>query len=206
MGSLHRTITSGSIILLVIGAVSATRAQDVTVSVGRVIPGYAVAVAPAEGAPHTMCEPSCELVLPRGEVAIGWRRDDRPIEWQRTISLVDDLRLDVRLEDRSALRHAGYGLLIAGGLLLAASAIVASPPPPTRPENGWFGERHGLVFAGIAGGIVIAFGVSGVALALVFERDAPAIDAVPVDDAPSEDATAEEATGVASIDADRERE
>ncbi|WP_236517790.1 hypothetical protein [Sandaracinus amylolyticus] len=155
-------------------------AQDVTVSRGVVLPGYEVVVAPREGAPRTLCEPSCELSLPRGEVRLGWRRGDA-IEWQRDVHLTNDLRVDLRLEDRSLLRGTGHALLIAAGVLLGAVAIVGIATEPQPPDYGWFGDRHGLVFAGIAGGVVIALGVPGIALSLVFERDEPALELVPVD-------------------------
>ncbi|WP_157070363.1 hypothetical protein [Sandaracinus amylolyticus] len=161
-------------------APSIAAAQDVTVSRGLVLPGYEVVVAPRDGAPRTLCEPSCELALPRGEVRLGWRRDD-VIEWQREVLLAHDLRVDLRLEDRSLLRGTGHALLIAAGVLLGAAAIVGIATEPQPPDYGWFGDRHGLVFAGIAGGVVLALGVPGVALSLVFEQDAPGLDLVPVD-------------------------
>lgn len=155
-------------------------AQDATISRGVSVPGYEIVVAPREGAPRTLCDPDCELVLPRGDVRLGWRRG-AAIEWQRDLLLDRDVRVDVRIQDLSLLRGAGYALLVTAAVLLGATAIVGIATEPTPPDHGWFGEQHGLVFAGIAGGIVLAFGGPGVGLALAFQHDAPGLDVVPED-------------------------
>lgn len=154
----------------------------VTLTRGDAPPGFALAVATA-GDPETrvLCEPECALSVAAGaEVRVGMRRGDA-VEWQHHLVAERDLRLDVRLVDRSALRGAGYALIVATGALLLATAIVGVATEPTPPELGWFGGDHALVFAGIAGGIVVALGVPGVALALAFERDDPAVEIVPAD-------------------------
>lgn len=161
------------------GVAAPARAEEPRIVAGEVLPGWAIAVAPADGVPRVLCEPSCEVALPVGPTRIGWRREDREIEWQQTIVLDRDLRVDLRFVDRAAQRHAGYGLLVAAGVLLAATAIVGIATEPRPPETGRFGSRHALVFAGIAGGVVVAFGAPSVALA--FERDPPGLEIVPFD-------------------------
>lgn len=151
------------------------------VRAGRAPPGYAIAIATPDGMPRVLCEPACELAMPRGEARIGWRREGGEIEWQRALEIEGDLRLDVRLEDRSVYRSLGYGIIIAGALLIAATAILGIATEPQPPELGWFGPQHGLAFAAIAGGILLAFGIPGVVLSLVNERDTPALDAIPID-------------------------
>ena len=158
----------------------AASSQRATISRGVVVPGYELAVAPRGGAPLTLCAPDCELTLPRGEVRLGWRRHGE-IEWQRDLFLDRDLRVDVRVQDFSALRGAGHALLIAAGVLIGATAIVGIATEPEPPDHGWFGQRHGLAFAAITGGIVLALGVPGIALSLLFEQDAPGLELVPED-------------------------
>jgi hypothetical protein len=167
---------------MTVAPVARAQEREVTVAQGIAPGGYSIAVAPRGGGePRVLCEPECALALPRAtELRLGVRRGG-DIEWVRDVVLDGDLRLDVRLEDRSALRQLGYALLIATGALLLATAIVGVVTEPQAPDHGWFGGNHALVFAGIAGGIVLAFGAPGVGFALAFERDAPALDVVPVD-------------------------
>lgn len=155
-------------------------AQDATISRGVSLPGYEVVVAPREGAPRTLCAPECELVLPRGEVRLGWRRGGT-IEWRRDLLLDRDVRVDVRMEDRSLLRGVGHALLVTAAILLGATAVIGIATEPEPPDYGWFGDQHGLVFAAIAGGIGLALGIPGVALSLAFEADAPGLEVVPED-------------------------
>lgn len=159
------------------------RAQErgPTISRGIAPPGYAIAVEPRGGEARVLCEPDCELTLPpRTDVRVGFRRGDA-IEWATELRIERDLRLDVRIQDHSDIRGAAYALLVAAGVLLAATAIVGIATEPEPPELGWFGDRHGLVFAAIAGGIVLALGVPGVGIALAFERNTPALEMVPED-------------------------
>jgi len=179
-----RAVLIGTIVL---GAIVPRASAQARVHSGSTPPGYAIVVAPVAGAPVTLCADDCTLELPGGETRVGWRRADREIEWQTTLALTEELRIDIVLEDRSAYRTVAYSLLAAAGILLAATAIVGIATEPERPDMGWFGERHGLVFAGIAGGVVLAFGVPGVALAVAFESDAPAVRAVPMDAIPADD-------------------
>lgn len=155
--------------------------SDVRLSQGRVPAGYALVIEAEDGERAVLCESEC--VLPyRAEtrVRVGLRRDDE-IEWRLEERLEHDLRLDVSLDDHAELRGLAYGLLVTAGVLLAGSAIVGIATEPQPPELGWFGPYHALAFAGIAGGIVIAFGVPGVGLALAFERETPIIESVAVD-------------------------
>ena len=154
---------------------------------GQTIPGYWVALGGRAGG--VLCAPHCELTAHSGDrVEVGLARDDADVAWQLSLELDHhDWRIDIVLEDRSAYRTVADSLLAAAGILLAATAIVGIATEPERPDMGWFGERHGLVFAGIAGGVVLAFGVPGVALAVAFESDAPAVRAVPMDAIPADD-------------------
>nr|MDQ3031458.1 hypothetical protein [Myxococcota bacterium] len=157
-----------------------------TISRGIAPPGYAIAVEPRGGEARVLCEPDCELsVPPRTELRVGHRRG-AGIEWTGDLRVDRDLRLDVRIQDHSAIRGFAYALLIVAGVLVGATAIVGIATEPEPPELGWFGGNHALVFAGIAGGIVIALGVPGVGIALAFERDTPALEIVPEDRAPME--------------------
>lgn len=162
------------------GAEPAGERGEVRVEGGSAPAGFEIVVAPIAGVPVTLGASGGSLELPRGETRLGWRRGDQ-VEWQSTISLLDDLRIDVVIADHSGFRTLAYALIVAGGVLLAATAVVGIATEPEPPDVGWFGDQHGLVFAGIAGGIVLAFGIPGVGLALAFERDAPAIRTVPVD-------------------------
>jgi hypothetical protein len=161
-------------------ASSETAARE-TASVERgVAPaGFALVVQPEGGEPRVLCEPECELDVPVGPTRFGWRRGGRAVEWQRELLLDVDVRLDVRHEDRALLRGAGHALLVATGVLLMAVAVVGIATEPTPPDHGWFAERHGLVFAAIAGGIVLGIGGPGIGLAVAFERDAPVLEVVP---------------------------
>ena len=162
-------------------AAAPASAQEGTarVSLGTVMPGLRVAVAHGDRT-EELCAPLCSLEVPWGSrIRAGFARDGAGPDWTEELRVDQNLRLDVRLGDRSLLRGAGHALLIATGVLLLASAIVGIATEPTPPDLGWFGPSHGLVFAGIAGAIVLVFGVPGVALALGYERDAPTILPVP---------------------------
>lgn len=174
----------GALALVVASAVTiapAARAQEAGATVTRGIapPGWAIVVEPAGSEPRVLCEPACELTLPRTTALRAGVRRRGAIEWVSDIVLDRDLRLDVRLEDRGDLRGFGHALLVTTGVLLLATAIVGIATEPQAPELGWFGPNHALVFAGIAGGIVLALGAPGVGLSLAFERPIPTFEAVP---------------------------
>lgn len=153
--------------------------RDATLRAGVALPGHAIVVQHGSGEPRVLCEPDCALTLARdAALRVGFRHDDR-IEWRQELRLERDLRLDVRLADHSDVRAVAYALLVTAGALLLATAIVGIATEPEPPDHGWFGANHALVFAGIAGGIVLAFGVPGVGIALAFERDTPTLEVVP---------------------------
>ncbi len=150
-----------------------------TVTAGEGLAGHAV-VLDDGGLERTLCAPECTLSLEGGPLRIGLRRGDDGLVWTGTERLETDLRLDVVLEDRSLLRGLGHALLTTAGVLALAAGIVGLVSAPAAPDVGWFGPNHGLVFAGLASGLLVGFGIPGAALALGFAHDAPAVRAVPL--------------------------
>ncbi len=77
-------------------------------------------------------------------------------------------------------RGPALALLTTAGVLALAAGIVDLVSTPAAPDVGWFGPNHGLVFAAMASGTLLAFGVPGATLAIGFARDAPIVRAVPL--------------------------
>lgn len=188
-----RRMTASVLAIALLAVAAPVRAQEAMMShpvepraavrQGTLLPGRWIAVRRHEAEIELLCAPDCELSVPPGSaIDVGWALPGRDIDWTTSLVVPEGgLRLDARIEDRSTLRNIAYAVLVVGAVLLGATAIVGIATEPEAPEMGWFGSYHSLVFAGIAGVIVLAFGVPGVGLALGFERDAPVIEALPED-------------------------